>query len=79
MIRKRGGAGDGRVLWILRGWSRGRPKGEGLGNKFLAHVRECEVICHVVRVFKDSDVTHVVNSVDPKRDIEVIQTELSWY
>ncbi len=60
----------------IAGLVEGASKGEGLGNKFLAHVRECEVICHVVRVFKDSDVTHVVNSVDPKRDIEVIQTEL---
>lgn len=60
----------------IAGLVEGASKGEGLGNKFLAHVRECEVICHVVRVFEDPDVTHVANSVDPKRDIEVIQTEL---
>lgn len=60
----------------IAGLVEGASKGEGLGNKFLAHIRECQVICHVVRVFKDSDVTHVANSVDPKRDIEVIQTEL---
>lgn len=60
----------------IAGLVEGASKGEGLGNKFLAHVRECEVICHVVRVFDDPDVTHVANSVDPKRDIEVIQTEL---
>lgn len=60
----------------VAGLVEGASKGEGLGNKFLAHIRECQVICHVVRVFKDSDVTHVANSVDPKRDIEVIQTEL---
>lgn len=60
----------------IAGLVEGASKGEGLGNKFLAHVRECEVICHVVRVFEDPDVTHVSNSVDPKRDIEVIQTEL---
>lgn len=60
----------------IAGLVEGASKGEGLGNKFLAHVRECEVICHVVRVFEDADVTHVANSVDPKRDIEVIQTEL---
>lgn len=60
----------------IAGLVEGASKGEGLGNKFLAHVRECEVICHVVRVFDDLDVTHVANSVDPKRDIEVIQTEL---
>lgn len=60
----------------IAGLVEGASKGEGLGNKFLAHVRECEVICHVVRVFDDPDVTHVANSVDPKRDIEVIQMEL---
>lgn len=60
----------------IAGLVEGASKGEGLGNKFLAHVRECEAICHVVRVFEDADVTHVANSVDPKRDIEVIQTEL---
>ena len=60
----------------IAGLVEGASKGEGLGNKFLAHVRECEVICHVVRVFDDPDVTNVANSVDPKRDIEVIQTEL---
>lgn len=60
----------------IAGLVAGASKGEGLGNKFLAHIRECQIICHVVRVFEDSDVTHVANSVDPKRDIEVIQTEL---
>lgn len=60
----------------IAGLVKGASKGEGLGNKFLAHIRECQVICHVVRVFKDSDVTHVAETVDPKRDIEVIQTEL---
>ena len=60
----------------IAGLVAGASKGEGLGNKFLAHIRECQIICHVVRVFHDNDVTHVANSVDPKRDIEVIQTEL---
>lgn len=60
----------------IAGLVEGASKGEGLGNKFLAHIRECQIICHVVRVFEDGDVTHVANSVDPKRDIEVIQTEL---
>lgn len=60
----------------IAGLVAGASKGEGLGNKFLAHIRECQIICHVVRVFEDGDVTHVANSVDPKRDIEVIQTEL---
>lgn len=60
----------------IAGLVAGASKGEGLGNKFLAHIRECQIICHVVRVFEDGDVTHVANSVDPQRDIEVIQTEL---
>lgn len=60
----------------IAGLVEGASKGEGLGNKFLAHIRECQIICHVVRAFEDGDVTHVANSVDPKRDIEVIQTEL---
>lgn len=60
----------------IAGLVEGASKGEGLGNKFLAHIRECQVICHVVRVFKDDDVTHVAESVDPKRDIEIITTEL---
>lgn len=60
----------------IAGLVAGASKGEGLGNKFLAHIRECQIICHVVRVFEDGDVTHVANSVDPKRDIDVIQTEL---
>ena len=59
----------------IAGLVEGASKGEGLGNKFLAHIRECQIICHVVRAFEDGDVTHVANSVDPKRDIEVIQTD----
>ena len=60
----------------IAGLVAGASQGEGLGNKFLAHIRECQIICHVVRVFRDDDVTHVAQTVDPKRDIEVIQTEL---
>lgn len=60
----------------IAGLVAGASKGEGLGNKFLAHIRECEIICHVVRAFDDNKVLHVSESVDPKRDIEVIQTEL---
>lgn len=60
----------------IAGLVEGASKGEGLGNKFLAHIRECEIICHVVRVFEDGGVIHVANKVDPKRDIEIIQTEL---
>ena len=55
----------------------GASKGEGLGNKFLANIRECAVICHVVRAFEDSNVTHVAGGPDPKRDIETVETELA--
>lgn len=60
----------------IAGLVEGASKGEGLGNKFLAHIRECQVICHVVRVFDDADVIRAEGSKDPKHDIEVIQTEL---
>lgn len=60
----------------IAGLVEGASKGEGLGNKFLAHIRECQVICHVVRVFEDTDVIRAEGSKDPKHDIEVIQTEL---
>jgi len=51
-------------------------KGEGLGNKFLSHIRECDAIVQVLRYFKDSDVVHVEWAVDPMRDVEIINTEL---
>jgi GTP-binding protein YchF len=54
----------------------GASKGEGLGNKFLSHIRESAAICQVTRVFRDEDVTHVDGKVDPASDISVIQTEL---
>ncbi|MGN6783254.1 MAG: redox-regulated ATPase YchF [Marmoricola sp.] len=54
----------------------GASKGEGLGNKFLAHIRESAAICQVTRVFRDEDVTHVDGKVDPASDISTIQTEL---
>lgn len=60
----------------IAGLVEGASKGEGLGNKFLAHIRECQVICHVVRVFEDGEVIRAEGSKDPKHDIEVIQTEL---
>lgn len=60
----------------IAGLVAGASKGEGLGNKFLANIRECDAIAHVVRAFEDSDVTHVSDKVDPKADIEVINTEL---
>ncbi len=60
----------------IAGLVKGASEGAGLGNKFLANVRECDAICQVVRVFVDDDVTHVSGQVDPKSDIEVIATEL---
>jgi ribosome-binding ATPase len=60
----------------IAGLVAGASKGEGLGNQFLAHIREVDAICHVVRCFEDDDVIHVSGSVDPARDIEVIDTEL---
>jgi len=56
---------------------RGAPKGEGLGNQFLSHIREVDAVMHVVRCFEDGDVTHVEGSVDPLRDIGIIDTELA--
>lgn len=60
----------------IAGIVKGASQGEGLGNKFLANIREVDAIIHVVRLFEDENVTHVMNSVDPLRDIEVINTEL---
>jgi GTP-binding protein YchF len=60
----------------IAGLVKGASEGAGLGNKFLAHIRECDAICQVVRVFTDDDVTHVAGAVDPKSDIEVVHTEL---
>lgn len=60
----------------IAGLVKGASKGEGLGNKFLSHIREVDSIIQVVRCFKDSDVVHVLGDVDPVRDIEVIELEL---
>jgi GTP-binding protein YchF len=60
----------------IAGLVRGASKGEGLGNKFLGNIREVDAILHVVRCFDDEDVTHVEHSVDPLRDIELVETEL---
>lgn len=60
----------------IAGLVKGASKGEGLGNKFLSHIREVDAIVHVVRCFEDSNVVHVEGSVDPKRDIDTIQLEL---
>lgn len=60
----------------IAGIVRGASQGEGLGNKFLAHIRESSAICQVTRVFRDEDVTHVDGEVNPANDISTIQTEL---
>ena len=60
----------------IAGLVKGASKGEGLGNKFLANIRETDAIVHVVRCFEDSNITHVEDNVDPIRDIETINTEL---
>jgi ribosome-binding ATPase len=60
----------------IAGLVRGASQGEGLGNQFLAHIRETDAICQVVRVFNDPDVTHVDGDVSPERDIETVITEL---
>lgn len=60
----------------IAGLVKGASKGEGLGNQFLSHIREVEVIIHIVRCFKDDNIIHVNNTVNPKDDIEIIETEL---
>ncbi len=60
----------------IAGLVKGASQGEGLGNKFLSNIREVDAIVHVVRCFEDSDVVHVAGSVDPSRDVEVINLEL---
>ncbi|MGE3987749.1 redox-regulated ATPase YchF [Pseudorhodoplanes sp.] len=60
----------------IAGLVRGASKGEGLGNQFLANIREVDAIAHVVRCFEDSDITHVEGKIDPVADIETIETEL---
>ncbi len=60
----------------IAGLVKGASKGEGLGNQFLANIRETDAIIHVLRCFEDGDITHVEGSVDPLRDAEIIETEL---
>jgi ribosome-binding ATPase len=60
----------------IAGLVKGAASGEGLGNKFLSHIREVDAIIMMVRLFKDPDVIHTMGTVDPKRDVEVIETEL---
>ena len=60
----------------IAGLVRGASKGEGLGNQFLANIRECDAVAHVVRCFEDGDITHVEGRIDPLADAETIETEL---
>lgn len=60
----------------IAGLVKGASKGEGLGNKFLSHIREANAICHMVRCFQDENIVHVEGKVDPLHDIEIIETEL---
>ena len=61
----------------IAGLVRGASKGEGLGNKFLSHIREVDAVMYVLRCFEDGDITHVEGSVDPLRDAEIIELELT--
>src|SRR5206468_4765061 len=75
-------AGSGQIIPTrltfvdIAGLVRGASKGEGLGNQFLANIREVDAIAHVVRCFEDGDITHVEGKIDPVADIETIETEL---
>src|SRR5882762_4457290 len=60
----------------IAGLVAGASKGEGLGNKFLANIRECDAVVHVVRAFENDDIVHVENRIKPIDDIEIINTEL---
>ena len=60
----------------IAGLVRGANKGEGLGNKFLSHIRKVDAVCHVLRCFDDGGITHVEGEVDPVRDAEIVETEL---
>src|SRR5699024_4751965 len=65
-------------FYDIAGLVKGASTGEGLGNKFLSHIREVEAIVHVVRCFEDADIVHVDGSIDPIRDIETINIELTF-
>src|SRR5712671_247795 len=66
-----------RITFVdIAGLVRGASKGEGLGNQFLATIREVDAIVHVVRCFEDTDITHVEGKIDPVADIETVETEL---
>ena len=63
----------------IAGLVEGASKGEGLGNKFLSHIREVDAICEVVRCFENSNITHVSGKVDPVRDVDIINMELMLF
>ncbi|MFA5687200.1 MAG: redox-regulated ATPase YchF [Bacilli bacterium] len=66
------------TFFDIAGLVKGASKGEGLGNEFLSHIRECDVLLHVVRVFKNEQIIHVENEINPKNDIEIINLELIY-
>ena len=61
----------------IAGLVKGASQGEGLGNQFLAHIREVDAIAHVVRCFENDDIVHVAGRIDPLSDLEIINTELA--
>ena len=63
-------------FWDIAGLVKGASRGEGLGNQFLSHIRNVEAICHVVRCFGAPQIAHYLGSIDPKRDIEIVNLEL---
>ena len=63
-------------FWDIAGLVKGASQGEGLGNRFLGHIRNVDALAHVVRCFEAENVVHIYSSLDPRRDIEVVQTEL---
>ena len=66
-----------RVSFVdIAGLVKGASKGEGLGNQFLANIRECDAVCYVLRCFEDGNIIHVANTIDPIADAEVVETEL---
>ena len=60
----------------IAGLVKGASKGEGLGNKFLSHIREVDAIAHVIRCFEDENITHIYPTINPLNDIDIIETEL---